>query len=82
MGGRASWVRGGVRPYFNAVPGVWAARRHGDHDQQGAEWVKDGDEAYAGKLQQHTQKLGEEMANGAELDQLIRAALGGLGYEF
>ncbi|MBK9345770.1 MAG: hypothetical protein IPN06_04700 [Burkholderiales bacterium] len=36
----------------------------------------------AGKLQQHTQKLGEEMANGAELDQLIRAALGGLGYEF
>jgi len=28
------------------------------------------------------QKLGEQMAKGAELDQLIRQKLGGLGYEF
>jgi len=26
--------------------------------------------------------LGEQMAKGAELDQLIRQKLGGLGYEF
>ncbi len=29
-----------------------------------------------------TEKLGEQMAKGAELDQLIRQKLGGLGYEF
>lgn len=29
-----------------------------------------------------TKKLGEQMAKGAELDVVMRAKLGGLGYEF
>ena len=29
-----------------------------------------------------TETLGEQMAKGVELDQLIRQKLGGLGYEF
>ena len=33
-------------------------------------------------MQQLTEKLGEQMAKGAELDLLIRRKLGGLGYEF
>ena len=33
-------------------------------------------------MSQLTEKLGEHMAKGAELDALIRAKLGGLGYEF
>ena len=48
----------------------------------GAEEVEDNDEDYATKMQQLTEKLGEQMAKGAELDQLIRQKLGGLGYEF
>jgi type I restriction enzyme M protein len=48
----------------------------------GAEEVEDNDEDFASKMQQLTEKLGEQMARGAELDQLIRAKLGGLGYEF
>jgi type I restriction enzyme M protein len=48
----------------------------------GAEAVEDDDEAFADKMQQLTEKLGEQMAKGAELDQLIRQKLGGLGYEF
>jgi type I restriction enzyme M protein len=48
----------------------------------GAEDVEDDDEAFADKMQQLTDKLGEQMAKGAELDQLIRQKLGGLGYEF
>ena len=36
----------------------------------------------ATKMQQLTEKLGEQMAKGSELDQLIRQKLGGLGYEF
>ena len=48
----------------------------------GAEEVEDNDEDFATKMQQLTEKLGEQMAKGAELDQLIRAKLGGLGYEF
>ncbi|HEJ4514050.1 TPA: SAM-dependent DNA methyltransferase [Pseudomonas aeruginosa] len=47
----------------------------------GAEEVED-DEAFADKMQKLTEKLGEQMAKGAELDQLIRQKLGGLGYEF
>ena len=43
--------------------------------------VEDNDEDFATKMQQLTEKLGEQMAKGAELDQLIRAKLGGLGYE-
>ena len=48
----------------------------------GAEVVEDDDEAFADKMQKLTETLGEQMAKGAELDQLIRLKLGGLGYEF
>ena len=48
----------------------------------GAEEVEDNDEDFAVKMQQLTEKLGEQMAKGAELDALIRQKLGGLGYEF
>ena len=48
----------------------------------GAEEVEDNDEDFAAKMRQLTEKLGEQMAKGAELDQLIRQKLGGLGYEF
>ncbi|CAN7595812.1 type I restriction-modification system subunit M [Variovorax paradoxus] len=48
----------------------------------GAEEVKDNGEDFADKMQKLTENLGEQMAKGAELDQLIRKKLGGLGYEF
>ncbi|MEO6322872.1 MAG: N-6 DNA methylase, partial [Polaromonas sp.] len=48
----------------------------------GAEEVEDDDEAFADKMQKLTEKLGEQMARGAELDALIRVKLGGLGYGF
>lgn len=48
----------------------------------GAEVVEDDDEAFADKMQKLTEKLGEQMAKGAELDALIRQRLGGLGYGF
>ncbi len=48
----------------------------------GAEAVEDDDEAFPDKMQKLTEKLGEQMAKGAELDALIRRKLGGLGYEF
>jgi type I restriction enzyme M protein len=48
----------------------------------GAEAVEDDDEAFADKMQNLTALLGEQMAKGSELDQLIRQNLGGLGYEF
>jgi type I restriction enzyme M protein len=48
----------------------------------GAEEVEDDDEAFADKMQKLTEKLGEQMAKGTELDDLIRYKLKGLGYEF
>ncbi|MBP6653020.1 MAG: N-6 DNA methylase, partial [Xylophilus sp.] len=48
----------------------------------GAEAVENDDEAFADKMQKLTEKLGEQMAKGAELDALIRVKLGGLGYGF
>ena len=48
----------------------------------GAEAVADDDEGFEAKMQALTEKLGEQMAKGAELDAVIRAKLGGLGYEF
>ena len=48
----------------------------------GAEAVEDDDEAFADKMQKLTEKLGEQMAKGAELDAVIRAKLGGMGYDF
>ena len=44
--------------------------------------MEDCDEAFADKMAVLTNKLAEQMAKGAELDQLIRQKLGGLGYEF
>jgi type I restriction enzyme M protein len=48
----------------------------------GAEEVEDDDEAFADKMQKLTEKLGEQMAKGAELDVVIRQKLGSLGYAF
>ncbi|QEN48890.1 class I SAM-dependent DNA methyltransferase [Pseudomonas protegens] len=48
----------------------------------GVEAVEEDGEAFADKMQNLTALLGEQMAKGAELDQLIRQKLGGLGYEF
>ena len=48
----------------------------------GAEAVDDDDEGFEAKMQALTEKLGEQMAKGAELDLVIRQKLGGLGYEF
>ena len=48
----------------------------------GAEEVEDDNEAFADKMQKLTEKLGEQMAKGAELDAVIRQKLGGLGYDF
>lgn len=48
----------------------------------GAEAVEDDDEGFAEKMRKLTEQLGEQMAKGAELDGLIRAKLGGMGYEF
>ncbi|WP_193090689.1 class I SAM-dependent DNA methyltransferase [Advenella sp. FME57] len=48
----------------------------------GAAKVEDDDEAFAEKMQQLTEQLGEQMAKGVELDGLIRQKLAGLGYEF
>jgi type I restriction enzyme M protein len=48
----------------------------------GAEAIEDDDEGFADKMQELTETLGKQMAMGAELDQLIRQKLGGLGYEF
>ena len=48
----------------------------------GAEEVEDDDDAFADKMQTLTEKLGEQMEKGAELDALIRLKLGSLGYEF
>ncbi|RXK88205.1 SAM-dependent DNA methyltransferase [Chlorobaculum sp. 24CR] len=48
----------------------------------GAEAVEEDDEAFAEKMQRLTETLGEQMSRGAELDELIREKLGGLGYEF
>ncbi|MGV8825136.1 N-6 DNA methylase, partial [Methylibium petroleiphilum] len=48
----------------------------------GAEAVDDDGESFEAKMQALTEKLGEQMAKGAELDAVIRQKLGGLGYEF
>jgi type I restriction enzyme M protein len=48
----------------------------------GAEEVEDDDEAFAEKMQKLTEQLGEQMAKGVELDQMIRQRLQELGYDF
>lgn len=48
----------------------------------GAEAVEEDYEGFEVKMQALTEKLGEQMAKGAELDLVIRQKLGGLGYEF
>ncbi|KQP19700.1 class I SAM-dependent DNA methyltransferase [Pseudorhodoferax sp. Leaf265] len=47
-----------------------------------AEAVADDDAGFEAKMQALTEKLGEQMAKGAELDVVIRRKLGGLGYEY
>jgi type I restriction enzyme M protein len=47
----------------------------------GAEEVEDDDDAFADKMQKLTEKLGEQMSKGAELDARIRDKLKQLGYE-
>jgi len=48
----------------------------------GAEALEDDDADFATKMQSLTEKLGEQMARGSEIDQRIREKLGGLGYDF
>ncbi len=48
----------------------------------GAEAVQDDEEVFAAKMLSLTEKLGEQLAKGAELDLLIRQKLGGLGYGY
>lgn len=48
----------------------------------GAEAVEDDAEGFDAKMQALTEKLGEQMAKGAELELVIRQKLAGLGYEF
>lgn len=48
----------------------------------GAEEVEDDGDTFSVKMERLTEKLGEQMAKGSELDSLIRHKLGGLGYEF
>ena len=48
----------------------------------GAEAVEDNDDNFATKMQALTEKLGEQMAKGTELDLVIRQKMGRLGYEF
>jgi type I restriction enzyme M protein len=48
----------------------------------GAEAVDDDDEGFEVKMQALTEKLGEQMAKGADLDQVIRQKLGGFGFDF
>ena len=47
----------------------------------GTEEVEGDDEAFADKMQRLTQRLGEHMSKGSELDSNIRKKLEGLGYE-
>ncbi|MBP8771819.1 type I restriction-modification system subunit M [Aeromonas rivipollensis] len=48
----------------------------------GAEEVEEDDEAFADKMARLTKQLGDQMTKGAELDQLIKRMLGGVGYAF
>jgi type I restriction enzyme M protein len=48
----------------------------------GAEALSNDDEDFAAKMQALTEKLGEQMAKGAELDLVIRKKFAGLGYDF
>ncbi|CDF94936.1 MULTISPECIES: class I SAM-dependent DNA methyltransferase [unclassified Pseudomonas] len=48
----------------------------------GAVAVEDDNEVFANKMQELTALLGEQLAKGSEIDQLIRHKLAGLGYEF
>ena len=48
----------------------------------GAEAVADDDQGFEAKMQALTEKLGEQMAKGAELDLSIRQRRARLGYEF
>ncbi len=86
------FTKGGAGGIYQDIPGFCRSVRlteiaeHGHvltpGRYVGAEAVEDDDEAFAEKMQRLTELLGEQMAKGAELDELIRRKLGGLGYEF
>ena len=91
--GEGSGVRDGDHtPIYQDIPGYCRSVKLAEIAEHGhvltpgryvgAEEVEDDDEAFAEKMQALTEKLGEQMAKGVELDQLIRVKLGGLGYEF
>jgi type I restriction enzyme M protein len=48
----------------------------------GSEGVEDDDEAFEEKMQSLTERLAEQMAQGNELDALIRKKMAGVGYDF
>ena len=72
---KAGEIYADVPGYCRSVPLAEIAR-HGHvltpGRYVGAEEVEDDDEAFADKMQKLTEQLGEQMAKGAELDQLIR----------
>jgi type I restriction enzyme M protein len=92
-GGASPFEKGGPRGIAYAdIPGFCRSVKLAEIAQHGhvltpgryvgTEEVADDDEAFADKMAKLTEKLGEQMARGAELDELIRQKLGGLGYEF
>lgn len=88
----AAWRGDASQPAYEDVAGFCRSVKLEEIEQHGhvltpgryvgAEAVEDDDEAFVDKMQKLTEKLGEQMAKGAELDALIRKKLGGLGYEF
>ena len=88
------WASAGAKTYRSRLAELAGllgiADMEGFREQFGVTWayhlrgslLTDDDEAFVEKMQRLTEKLGEQMAKGAELDGLIRQKLGGLGYEF
>jgi type I restriction enzyme M protein len=84
-GGASPFEKGGPRGIAYAdIPGFCRSVKLAEIAQHGhvltpGRYVGTEEVAEMAKL---TEKLGEQMARGAELDELIRQKLGGLGYEF
>jgi type I restriction enzyme M protein len=88
----AAWRGGANASLYEDVPGLCRSvplaeiAQHGHvltpGRYVGAEEVEADEEGFPDKMQKLTEKLGEQMAKGAELDVLIRTKLAGLGYDF
>ena len=88
---RADGEEGADEPYAD-VPGFCRAvklaeiTKHGHvltpGRYVGTDKVEDNDEIFSEKMQELIEKLGEQIATGSELDDLIRKRLGRLGYDF